>query len=135
MLASSELTATYVSGAVALLAIVSSLVTTALTLRHQRTLAEEGRISDRRADAYIRLIEHQHEDPAFEHLLPPQVASRLLAYGSEEVNNALGNVRRAANESGESFESAIDDLLRKMRCELQRHPDSEPLHALTRWQH
>jgi hypothetical protein len=134
VLASAELAAAYVSAAVAALAIVGSLATTALTLRHQRLQAEEERLSTRRADAYIRLLEHQHEDPAFEHLLPPQVASRLLAYGSEEVNRALGLVRRTRNSSGEAFGEAIDALVLQIRTELQGKADQDRLDAATRWQ-
>ena len=134
VLASAELAAAYITAAVAALAIVGSLVTTGLTLRHQRLQAEEERLSNRRADAYIRLLEHQHEDPAFEQLLPPQVASRLLAYGSEDVNRALGLVRRTRDRSGEAFNQAIDALVRQIRTELQGKPDQDQLDAVTRWQ-
>jgi hypothetical protein len=134
VLASSGLGAAYISGAVAALAIVGSLVTTGLTLRHQRALAEEERLSNRRADAYVRLLERQHGDPGFRELLPPEVASRFLAYGSEEANRALDAVRVARNTSDQAFNEAIDDLLRQIRLELQGQPDEERLHAVTRWQ-
>ena len=134
VLASANLAAAYITAAVAGLAIVGSLVTTGLTLRHQRLQAEEERLSNRRADAYIRLLEHQHEDPRFDQLLPPQVASRLLAYGSEEVNRAMGTVRRTRDSSAEAFNEAIDGLVRQIRVELQGKPDQDRLNAVTRWQ-
>jgi hypothetical protein len=134
VLASAELAAAYISAAVAALAIVGSLMTTGLTLRHQRLQSEQERLSNRRADAYIRLLEYQHEDPAFDQLLPPQVASRLLAYGSEDVNRALGLVRRTRNSSGEAFNKAIDEMVLQIRTELQGKPDQDRLDAATRWQ-
>lgn len=94
-----SLAAAYISAAVAALATVGSLLTTGLTLRHQRLQAEEERLSNRRADAYIRLLEHQHEDPAFEQLLPPQVASRLLAYGSAWSFRALSSAAATRSRS------------------------------------
>jgi hypothetical protein len=53
--ASAELSAAYVTGSVAALAIVASLITTWLTLRYQRALAvaQDERLSTRRADAYM----------------------------------------------------------------------------------
>jgi hypothetical protein len=131
-----ELTAAYVSGSVAALAIAGSLITTWLTLRHQRALAEEERISSRRANAYIRLLEHQHTDPGFSEKLPPKVASRLLAFGSAEVNQALQDVRAAARPGSQSgsFDQAIDALVSQVRRELQGKPDSAPLRTSTRWQ-
>jgi hypothetical protein len=134
VLASSGLAAAYISGTVAALAIVGSLVTTGLTLRHQRALAEEDRLSDRRADAYVRLLEYQHEDAAFEQLLPPAVASRFLAFGSQDANRALDGVRAARKTSKEAFNEAIDGLVRQIRLELQGRPDEERLHTVTRWQ-
>lgn len=132
--ASAELSAAYITGSVAALAIVASLITTWLTLRYQRTLAQDERLSARRADAYIRLIEHQRIDPAFEKLLPAEVASRLLAYGSEEVNRALQRVREARSQSTETFREAIDGMIAQVRLELQGKKDQERLNSSTRWQ-
>jgi hypothetical protein len=133
ILASAELAAACITAAVAALAIVGSLVTTRLTLRHQRLQAEDERLSNRRADAYIRLLEYQHEDAGFKGLLPPQVASRLLAYGSEDVNRALDVVRKPRDSSDEAFNEAIDALVLQIRTELQGKPDQDRLHAVTRW--
>jgi hypothetical protein len=67
LLASSpELTGAYISASVAALAIIASVLTTWLTLRNQRLLAEEDRLSNRRAAAYERLLGYQHENPNFE---------------------------------------------------------------------
>jgi hypothetical protein len=75
--ASAELSAAYVTGSVAALAIIGSLVTTWLTLRHQRALARDERLATQRADAYIRLIEYQHIDPGFRNLLPAEGVAPL----------------------------------------------------------
>jgi hypothetical protein len=134
IVASAEVDAAFITGAVAALAIVGSLVTTALTLRHQRALADEERISNRRADAYIRLLEHQRVDPSFKDILPPEVASRLLAYGSEEANHALDAVRASRGQPPPAFSDAIDVMVRQIRLELQGKPDRGSLHAVARWQ-
>jgi hypothetical protein len=131
--ASAELSAAYITGSVAALAIVASLITTWLTLRYQRALAQDERLSARRADAYIRLIEHQRIDPSFKDLLPPEVASRLLAYGSEEVNRELQRVRDATGRPGGAFNEAIDAMIAQMRLELQGRKDQERLNTATRW--
>jgi hypothetical protein len=132
LLASTETSASYVSAGVAALAILASLVTTFLTLRHQRALAEEERVSKNRADAYIRLLEYQHKNPRFEGLLPAEIAARFLAHGSEEANRALDTVRKARGD--EAFKKAIDGLLTQIRFELQGKKDSEPLNPVDRWQ-
>jgi hypothetical protein len=133
--ASAELSAAYVTGSVAALAIIGSIVTTWLTLRHQRTLAQDERLASQRADAYIRLIEYQRIDPGFSNLLPAEVASRLLAYGSEEVNRALQRVREATSQSTKASNEAIDGMIAQVRFELQGKKDQERLNTATRWQH
>ena len=131
---SAELSATYVTASVAALAIAGSLITTWLTLRHQRALAQDERLATQRADAYIRLIEYQRIDPGFKNLLPAEVASRLLAYGSEEVNRALQRVREATGQSAGTFNEAIDGMIARVRFELQGKKDQERLNTSTRWQ-
>jgi hypothetical protein len=131
---SPELGAAYITGAVAALAIVASLITTWLTQRHQRALAQDERISARRADAYIRLIEHQRIDPGFNSLLPAEVASRVIAYGSEDANRALQQVREATRQPAGNFSEAIDGLIAQIRFELQGKKDQGRLNVATRWQ-
>jgi hypothetical protein len=131
--APADLSAAYITGSVAALAIAASLITTWLTLRHQRLLAHDERLSKLRADAYIRLIEHQRADPGFTGLLPAEVASRLLAYGSQEMNLALQRVREAEG-SAEAFDEAIDAMVARIRFELQGTKDTQRLNAVTRWQ-
>ena len=97
--ASAGLSAAYITGSVAALAIVASLVTTWLTLRYQ----------------------------------PGEVASRLLAYGSEEVNRALQRVREARSQSTEAFSETIDAMIAQVRLELQGKKDRERLNSATRW--
>jgi hypothetical protein len=132
--ASAELSAAYVTGSVAALAIVGSLITTWLTLRHQRALAQDERLATQRADAYMRLIEYQRIDPGFRKLLPAEVASHLLAYGSEEVNRALQQVRKATGQSAQASNKAIDEMIAQIRFELQGKKDQERLNTSTRWQ-
>jgi len=134
MVASAEVSAAYITGSVAALAIAGSLITTWLTLKHQRALAEDERLSNRRADAYMRLIEHQRADPGFKNLLPAEVASRLIAFGSEDVNRALQRVREATHQSTDSFNTAINQMISQIRLELQGREDKEPLNTSTRWQ-
>jgi hypothetical protein len=131
---SAELSAAYVTGSVAALAIIGSLITTWLTLRHQRALARDERLAAQRADAYIRLIEYQRIDPGYRKLLPAEVASRLLAYGSEEVNWALQRIREATRQSTEASNEAIDRMIAQVRLELQGKRDQERLNVVTRWQ-
>jgi hypothetical protein len=125
--------AAYASAAVAAVAVVATVVMTVMTLGHQRALAEDERRAGQKADAYIRLLEHQHEDPGFRALLPPTVASRLLAFGSEETNAALGVVR-AAGDDPSAFRKAIDALLAQIRLELRGTADTHPLDAVSHWQ-
>jgi hypothetical protein len=132
--ASAGLSAAYITGSVAALAIIGSLFTTWLTLRHQRALAQDERLATQRADAYIRLIEYQRIDPGFRNLLPAEVASRLLAYGSEEVNWALQRVREAIGQSPEASNEAIDGMIARVRFELQGQKDKKRLNTATRWQ-
>ena len=134
LIASGEITAAYVSAAIAALAIVGSLITTWLTLRHQRVLAQDERLWTRRADTYVLFLQHQRDDPDFSELLPAELASQLIAYGSEEVNAALAVVRQSRGLGKESFGAAMDALVGQMRFELQRKPDKDRLHVTTRWQ-
>jgi hypothetical protein len=131
-LASAAAAAPYITGAIAALAIVGSFLTTGLTLRHQRLMAEEERLSSRRADTYIRLLEHQHQDPDFRKMLPAEIASRILAYGSVETNEALQTVRSAGDD--EAFAHAIDTLINQVRRELQGQQAGEVKQAVGRWQ-
>lgn len=143
VLASAETTATYVSGTVAILAIAATLAATWLTLRQQARLArqtldqqarlaQEERLWTHRAETYIRFLEHQREDPAFERILPADLAARIIAFGSEEVNNALGVVRAAAKVSPDAFEVAFDGIAAQIRVELQDRQDEQRLHLVTR---
>jgi hypothetical protein len=132
LLASTEISASYATAGVAALAILVSAGMTVLTLRRQRALAEEERVSNNKADAYIRLLEYQHKNPRFEGLLPAEIAARFLAHGSEEANRALDIVRSARGD--EAFQEAIDGLLTQIRFELQGKKDSGPLNPITRWQ-
>jgi hypothetical protein len=135
ILTSTEIEASLITGAVAALAIVGSVLTTVLTIRNQRALAEEERISTRRADTYIRLLEYQRQHPTLKGLLPVEVAAPLLAYGSESVNDALSVVRKSSEEPGyDAYDKAIDSLLAQIRLELQGRADTHPLRATSRWQ-
>jgi hypothetical protein len=62
------------------------------------------------------------------------VASRILAYGSYEVNEALEAVRRSAEHPPPAFAEAIDRLLGQIRLELRHQRDEGRLDATTRWQ-
>jgi hypothetical protein len=135
ILTSTDIEASLISGAVAAIAIIGSVITTVLTIRNQRALAEEERISTRRADTYIQLLEYQHQNPTLEGLLPGEIAAPLLAYGSESVNDALREVRKSSKEPEyDAFGKAIDSLLAQIRLELQGRADAHPLQATSRWQ-
>jgi hypothetical protein len=126
---SADLSAAYITGSIAALAIVASTISTWITLRYQRTLAQDERLFNHRADAYERLLRYQHENPAFSGLLPAEVASRLNAYGSEDVHQKVRDVRAAAADP-----DSLDALLGQIRFELQVKRDRSRLHSSTRWQ-
>jgi len=114
---------------VAALSVVASVLVAGMSLRSQRQLARDEWLWDKRSEAYIALVEHQRTDPGFSTLLPADVASRLIAFGSEETNRALDTVRRSPGPLSDS----IDALVGQMRRELQGRPDSDRLHVTTRW--
>lgn len=126
--------AAYITGGVAALAIVASVTSTWLTLRHQRSLALDERLLTLRADAYLQLLKHQATDPGYRQLLPPDVASVFNAFASEEVHIALGRVRESRDESPENFARALDLMVSQIRSELQRKQDRGPLNLVGRWQ-
>ena len=96
--------------------------------------ASPGRRPCERADPYIRLIENQRIDPGLRSLLPAEVASRMIAYGSDEVNQALQQVRKATGQSAETSNEALDGIITQIRFELQGKKDQERLNTATRWQ-
>jgi len=79
-------------------------------------------------------MEYQRIDPGLRDLLRAEVASRLLAYGSEEVNLALQRVREATRQSAETSNEVIDGMIAQARFELQGKKDQERLNTNTRWQ-
>ena len=100
---------------VAALSVVTSVLVAGMSLRSQRQLARDEWLWDKRSEAYIALVQYQRTDPGFAKLLPPDVASQLIAFGSEEINRALDVVRRSPGPVSES----IDALVGQMRRELQ----------------
>ena len=114
---------------VAALSVVTSVLVAGMSLRSQRQLARDEWLWDKRSEAYIALVQYQRTDPGFAKLLPPDVASQLIAFGSEEINRALDAVRRSPKPLSDS----IDALVGQMRRELQGRPDSDRLHVTTRW--
>jgi hypothetical protein len=114
---------------VAALSVAATIWVTRMTLRSQRQLMHDQWLWEKRSEAYISVIEYQRSDPGFSKLLPPDVASRLIAFGSEDANRALGAVRAAEGP----FSDLIDALVGQMRSEMQGHRDAAPLHVTTRW--
>ena len=109
-----------ITGLVALAAIVGSVLTTWLTLRHQRGLANEDRVWDRRANAYLGffvLADARKNDVDFPVTRLPETIGAVYAFGSTKVIELMEGIESLSSDVA-GGRGVSGQVAHQMRSEL-----------------
>jgi hypothetical protein len=112
--------AAIITGVVALAAIIGSVCTTWLTLRHQRGVAHEDRVWDRRADAYMGffvLADALKNGVDYPESRLPETIGAIYAFGSSTVVELLERIPSVSTEIAEG-RGVTGSVAEQMRAEL-----------------
>jgi len=130
-----EVIAAYIVGGVALVAVLGSVITTWLTLKHQRALMVDDRIWRARSEIYVRILNltlYKGGDELSDARLTDELedaAAKVEAFASDEVVSIFHALLRTSEmpvtDEEERYTRAerigirIDDLMTIVRDELQ----------------